>query len=181
MRRLRARGHTVRALVRRADPTLLPDDPGVEMVVADLRSASLAPLLYGMDGVVHAAATTVGDEFTIFSGTVVATERLMAALANARVDRLLLVSSFSVYDWRAIRGTLRESSPLLAQPWSGRGYAAAKIWQERLAERRAQASGIDLHSCAPASSGRRKRPCRPASGSASAAPSSCSTRCAGRR
>jgi len=144
VRRLRTRGHTVRALLRRPDPALRNDDPGVEFVVADLRRADLAPVVAGIDAVIHAATTTTGDDFTIFSGTVIATERLLDALAEAPVRRLVLVSSFSVYDWRAVGGVLHADSPLLADPWSGGGYAAAKIWQERLARRRARASRIEF-------------------------------------
>lgn len=144
VRRLCARGHAVRALLRRPDPSAFAGDVGVETVVADLRSADVAPILAGVDAVVHAATTMVGDDFTIFAGTVVATERLMDALAATPVRRLVLVSSFSVYDWRAVRGELDESSPVLSDPWTGGGYAAAKIWQERLARRRAASSGIEL-------------------------------------
>jgi nucleoside-diphosphate-sugar epimerase len=144
VRSLCARGHTVRALVRRPHPALAGGDPGVEVAVADLRSAPLAPLLDEIDAVVHLATTMVGDDFTIFQGTMGATERLLEALARSAVRRLVLVSSFSVYDWHRVGEQLDDGSPLLANPWAGGGYAAAKIWQERLARRLAAATGIAL-------------------------------------
>jgi nucleoside-diphosphate-sugar epimerase len=141
--RLRARGDTVRAVVRRPDPVLAGED-GVEMAVADLRSDPLAPALDGIDTVVHLAATMAGDEFTMFAGTVGGTERLFEALRRSAVRRLVLVSSFSVYDWLRVKGRLNNGSPLLENPWAGGGYAAAKIWQERLARRMAATTGIAL-------------------------------------
>ena len=144
VRRLSARGHTVRALVRRPDPALASGDGGVEMVVADLRSSPLAPSLGGVDAVVHAAAAMVGDDFTIFAGTVEGTERLFEAIAQSPVRHLVLVSSFSVYDWLRVGEALHGGSPLLANPWLGGGYAAAKIWQERQARRLAASTGIRL-------------------------------------
>lgn len=144
VRRLRTHGHTVRALARRPDPALAGDDAGVELAVADLRSDPLARLLDEIDAVAHLATTMLGDDFTIFAGTVGGTERLLEALARSAVRRLVLVSSFSVYDWHRVGGRLDDGSPVLANPWAGGGYAAAKIWQERLARRLAASTGIAL-------------------------------------
>lgn len=142
VRRLRSRGHEVRALARRAAPGLA--GPGVEIVLADLRSDPLAPLLADAQAVVHLATTMTGDDFGIFAGTMAATERLFEAIAASAAGHLVLVSSFSVYDWLRTQGTLDEDSPVLAEPWSGGGYAAAKIWQERLARRMAAARPLAL-------------------------------------
>lgn len=149
---LRARGHQVRALARRAASATAasataaepPDLPAIEHVVADLRHADLAPLLAGVDAVIHLATTMQGDDFTIFAGTVGATERLFDALARSAVRRLVLVSSFSVYDWRRVGGRLEVYSRQLERPFDGGGYAAAKVWQERLARRLAQKHGVEL-------------------------------------
>lgn len=134
----------MRALVRRPDPVLASGAPGLEVALGDLRASPLAALLDQVDAVVHAAATTAGNDFDMFAGTLAGTERLFEAIARSSVRRLLLVSSFSVYDWRRVQGRLDDASPLLADPWAGGGYAAAKIWQERLARRLAAATGITL-------------------------------------
>jgi UDP-glucose 4-epimerase len=59
---------------------------------------------------------------------------------------LVLASSFSVYDWSAIRGTLTEESPLepAADLYERDGYAVAKVWQERVVRRAAGAHGWAL-------------------------------------
>ena len=144
VRCLRTRGHTVRALVRRPATAFASAGGGVEMAVADLRNAPLPALLDGIDAVVHVAATMAGDDFAIFAGTMAGTERLFDALAQSPVRRLVLVSSFSVYDWTRVGRQLNEGSPLLTHPWTGGGYAAAKIWQERLARRLTATTGITL-------------------------------------
>ena len=60
--------------------------------------------------------------------------------------RLVLASSFSVYDWSAIRGELTEESPVepATDLYDRDGYAVAKVWQERVARRMAAEHGWDL-------------------------------------
>lgn len=143
---LAAEGHEVRALVRpSADVARLGWGHKVETVRADLRGGSeLAPLLQGVEAVVHLAAQMSGDDFSIFSGTVLGTERLLAAMASSSVRRLILCSSFSVYDWRRIRGRVEDDSKLPTDIWPSGAYAAAKLWQERLARRQAKQQGWEL-------------------------------------
>jgi UDP-glucose 4-epimerase len=86
----------------------------------------------------------VGDDFTILSGTLLGTERLLTAMASSETRRLILCSSFSVYDWRAVRGTLDDDGPLPADIWPSGAYAAAKHWQERLARRLADQQRWDI-------------------------------------
>jgi nucleoside-diphosphate-sugar epimerase len=76
----------------------------------------------------------------------VGTERLLQAMARSSTRRLVLASSFSVYDWSRIRGTLDESSPLEegADLYARDGYAIAKSWQERVTRREAQRHGWGL-------------------------------------
>ena len=64
---------------------------------------------------VHLAAAVSGGEDAQFAATVVGTERLLEAMAAAACRRLVLASSFSVYDWSAIRGD------------PGRGLAARPV------------------------------------------------------
>lgn len=133
---LRERGLTVRALVRRPDDELAA--MGAEMVIGDLRRPSVDPrILDGVDTVVHLAAVVAGSPGAQFTGTVTATENLLAAMAASDVSRLVLCSSFSVYDWSEISGSLDEDSPLEADLATRDGYTAAKLWQERVCRRAA--------------------------------------------
>ena len=64
----------------------------------------LAAAFAGVDVLVHLAAAVTGGEDAQFAATVVGTERLLDAMARSQTRRLVLASSFSVYDWSAIRG-----------------------------------------------------------------------------
>jgi UDP-glucose 4-epimerase len=136
------RGHSVRAMVRPAakvDAQRLGWDGEVELFRADLRASRELPAAFeGVDALVHLAAAVTGGEEVQFAASVVGTERLLAAMATSRCDRLVLASSFSVYDWSAIRGSLTEDSPLEADLYSRDGYAVAKFWQEKVARRLAE-------------------------------------------
>jgi UDP-glucose 4-epimerase len=142
------RGHEVRALVR---PAAALDDLGwpvaVEVHRADLRAAADLPSAFeGVDVLVHLAAAVRGGEDAQFAATVAGTERLLGAMSRSQTRRLVLASSFSVYDWSAIRGTLTEESPLEdgADLYERDGYAVAKVWQERVARRLAGEHGWQL-------------------------------------
>jgi UDP-glucose 4-epimerase len=143
---LAAGGHTVRALVRPAtNVAQLGWNASIEVARADLRGGTkLEPLFEGVDALVHLAAQMVGDDFTILSGTLAGTERLFGALASSQTRRLVLCSSFSVYDWKNASGTLDDDGPLPADIWPSGSYAAAKHWQERLARRLADEKRLDL-------------------------------------
>jgi UDP-glucose 4-epimerase len=142
------RGHGVRALVRPAARLDGLDWPGqVEVVRADLRVAQdLTAAFVGVDVLVHLAAAITGGEDAQFAATVVGTERLLDAMALSQTRRLVLASSFSVYDWSAIWGTLTEESPLESggDLYERDGYAVAKAWQERTVRRAAAARGWQL-------------------------------------
>lgn len=142
------RGVTVRAMVRPATRHHgLNDLPGVETVVADLRVAKgLREAFDDVDVLIHLAAVVSGGEDAQFAGTVAGTERLLAAMAQSTCRRIVLCSSFSVYDYGAVDRVLDETAPLhRASAVYGRdGYTIAKWWQERVTRRMAEASGWDL-------------------------------------
>lgn len=147
--RLLSRGHRVRALVRPASTLAgrsFADD--VELVRADLRDRDrLGDAVAGVDTVVHLAASVTGDDDAQFAATVVGTERLLAAMASASVDRVVLASSFSVYDWGRARGSIDERTPLVGEPAEldeRGGYTLAKVWQERLTRAAAAERGFEL-------------------------------------
>ena len=143
-----ARGHSVRALVRPAtDVAALGWADAVEVVRGDLRvSKDLAPMFVGIDILVHLAAALTGGDDAQFAAGVVGTERLLDAMSRTETKRLVLASSFSVYDWVKTQGTLDESSPLESAPglYERDGYAVAKVWQERVARRASAQHGWAL-------------------------------------
>jgi 2-alkyl-3-oxoalkanoate reductase len=148
VRALLGRGHSVRALVRPATKLEALGWPeSVEVFRADLRAAKdLESAFEGIDVLVHLAASVTGGEDAQFAATVVGTERLLAAMARSSCRRLVLASSFAVYDWNATKGTLDEHSPLAAgaELYARDGYTIAKSWQERVTRRFAQKDGLDL-------------------------------------
>ncbi len=89
--------------------------------------------LAGVDAVVHCAAALGGDLATQMASTVVGTEHLLTALAGTGT-RLVAVSSFSVYDLRAVPegGVVDEATPLDRDGPHRDAYARAKLVQERL-------------------------------------------------
>jgi UDP-glucose 4-epimerase len=145
---LLARGVEVRALVRpagRVDTLGWPSS--VEVFRADLRSSrELAGAFKGVDVLLHLAAVVSGGEDAQFAGTVAGTERLLDAMATSACRRLVLCSTFSVYDFSSTRGVLDEDSPLHQTPdvYARDGYTIAKWWQERATRRFAEKHGWEL-------------------------------------
>lgn len=142
------RGHEVRAMVRPA--SALPGDwpagrDALGVARYDLRSKrGLVEAVRGVDAVVHLAAAKTGDLYAQLAGTVVATENLLEAMAAAEVPRLVHVSSFAVYDYRRIRGTLDERSPLEARPDDRDDYAKTKLLQEQMVRDHCEAHSTAL-------------------------------------
>jgi nucleoside-diphosphate-sugar epimerase len=145
---LLARGIDVRAMVRPATSLRALGWPAaVEVFRADLRTSRELPQAFeGVDVVIHLAAVVSGGEDAQFAGTVAGTERLLEAMAATVCRRLVLCSSFSVYDYSAISGTLDEKSPLHQTPdlYTRDGYTISKWWQERVTRRAAEKHGWDL-------------------------------------
>jgi UDP-glucose 4-epimerase len=145
---LMARGIGVRAMVRPATRLGALDWPqSVEIFRADLRtSRQLERAFEGIDVLVHLAAVVSGGEDAQFAGTVVGTERLLDAMTRSSCRRLVLCSSFSVYDFSSTRQTLDENSPLHTVPdvYARDGYSIAKWWQERVTRQFADRHDWDL-------------------------------------
>jgi len=145
---LLARGIEVRALVR---PAACLEGLGwpssVEVFRADLRTSRQLPHAFeGVNVLLHLAAVVTGGEDAQFAGTVVGTERLLDAMASSTCRRLVLCSSFSVYNYSSVLRTLDEDSPLHQTPdlYTRDGYTIAKWWQERVTRRFAEQHGWDL-------------------------------------
>jgi nucleoside-diphosphate-sugar epimerase len=137
-------GHTVRAIIRPS--SVVPEWKGeVEVFRADLRvSDELSSAFQGIDVLLHLAAATSGSEDMQFASTVVATERLLCAMTNSSVKRLIHVSSLVVYDWARAKRIMDENIPTLSKPYEMGGYTIAKVWQERVVMKFAKANAWDL-------------------------------------
>ena len=153
VRALLAKGIKVRAMVRpAASLDQLDWTSSVEVFRGDLRtSRDLAKAFEGIDVLIHLAAVVSGGEDAQFAGTVAGTERLLDAMATTSCRRLVLCSSFSVYDFSSARGILDENSPLHRIPdvYARDGYTISKWWQERVTRRYAEQHGWDLTVSAP--------------------------------
>ncbi len=145
---LRSRGVEARALLRPGESTDgLGWPASMELLRADLGTAGdLAAAFEGVEVLVHLAASLSGDREQQRTNTVRGTARLLAAMARSTCTRLVLASSFAVYDWSAIRGDLDEGSPLERAPdlYARDGYAIGKSWQERITRCMARRYGWDL-------------------------------------
>ena len=130
-----AAGHEVVALRRPESPPPEGEQaPGLVWISGDLRQpGKWCAALSGIEGVIHCAAAASGDLATQLGGTVLATENLLAALP-AGLERLVHVSSFSVYDFDGpgLFGTLSEDTPLEVRPLRRDAYTQTKLIQERL-------------------------------------------------
>ena len=145
---LLAKGIEVRAMIRpAAHLETLGWPSSVEIFRADLRtSRELRSAFEGVDVLLHLAAVVAGGEDAQFAGTVVGTERLLDAMAASDCRRLLLCSSFSVYDYSSTRRILDEDAPLHKVPdvYTRDGYTISKWWQERVTRQFAEKHGWDL-------------------------------------
>ena len=145
---LLAKGIEVRAMVRPATRLEKLDWPSsVEVFRADLRtSRELGRAFENVDMLVHLAAVVSGGEDAQFAGTVAGTERLLEAMATSACRKLVLCSSFSVYDFSSTSEALNEDSPLHQVPdvYKRDGYTISKWWQERVTRRYAEKHAWDL-------------------------------------
>jgi 2-alkyl-3-oxoalkanoate reductase len=132
-----SRGHDVTAMVRSipsASRRSWATHEGLTFVQGDLRHPTAwKDSLAGCDAIIHLAAA-FSDFHTQFAATVVGTENLLTAMDAAECDRMVLVSTFSVYDYRAIEagGVLDENSPVESAPLDRDDYAQTKLVQEQL-------------------------------------------------
>ncbi len=127
-------GHQAVALVRaRAKVEKLGWPDSVEIVRGDLRQrGDWCAAVGDVDAVIHLAAGTSGGLPDQLMASVVATENLLACLADRPLRRFVHCSSFSVYDVPASPRTLTEDTPIENHPELRDAYPWAKLAQERL-------------------------------------------------
>jgi nucleoside-diphosphate-sugar epimerase len=120
---------------------------GVEVLRGDLRErGTWVRELSSIEAVIHLAASPSGDLHTQLMGTVVATENLLDHLPLASLQRFVHVSSFSVYDFKAIRSgrVLDENSPLEERADERDAYTTTKILQEKIVRTACAAAATSL-------------------------------------
>lgn len=143
----------LRLHVRSAPPpglveALAARHPGasIETVAANLLyPRDLAAVVDGVDCVVHAAAGMRGAAADMFANTVVGTRNLLDACVAAGVRRMVLVSSFAVYNTAGLgRGAVHDESVPVEEVGIRKGaYAHAKTRQEHLVAACRNAHGIE--------------------------------------
>lgn len=149
----------VRCLVRRgplchgASPRLAhPDGGTVEVIEGNLLDArAVERALDGVRRVVHLAASLRGAAADLFLNGVVATDRLSKGIARAGIERLVHVSSLTVYGLadRTPGPLVDESVPLDPHPERRDAYAFVKIWQERIVDTLSARTGVPLVTLRP--------------------------------
>jgi dihydroflavonol-4-reductase len=142
-RLLLARGHRVRAIVRKDTSGL--EDLEVEKVEGDVRSLeSLTRAFRGADVVFHAAARisiTRSDMGEVAETNIVGTRHVIAACRETGVRRLVHFSSIEALDPLPLDAPLDEDRPFV-DAGSGSPYAVSKA-QAEAEVRRAAAEGLD--------------------------------------
>ena len=107
--------------------------------------------MHGVDVVIHLAGVVWGGAPEMHAVMVDGTANLIEAMRQTHVARLVLASSFLVYDWQRIDGVLTESSPLADEEFNRQGaYSVAKVRQEFMARRLCQEHSIQLVVLRPA-------------------------------
>jgi dihydroflavonol-4-reductase len=142
----------VRCLVRPGTPPARLRDAGlesagVEVVPCRLEDAGrVASALAGVEILYHAAAAKAGSPASLVASTVVASEAVYRAALEARMGRLVLVSSFAAIEVAPMRrgAVVDERAPLEPHPEWRDAYAFAKHRQEALAWRLAGERGLPL-------------------------------------
>jgi 2-alkyl-3-oxoalkanoate reductase len=140
------RGHFVRAMIRPTSRTMASwsSHPQVEIVYADLRDrGGFDEVLDDIDVVIHLAAAKTGDLQEQFAGTVIATENLLGVMRRKGVNKIVLTSSFAVYEYLKCWSwsVLDEDSPVADAPADRDEYCQTKLEQERLVRDFAVESG----------------------------------------
>jgi nucleoside-diphosphate-sugar epimerase len=134
-------GWAVRAPRRRARPESMPDD--VDYRAADLAAGDdLGPLCQGVTHLFHlaGASSSLSDEAGMHRSNVVATEHLMAAAAAGGMERVLYMSSTSVYgEQTQLPLPVTED----VEPHPSRAYGKAK-WRTEQVVRAAGAAGLPV-------------------------------------
>jgi nucleoside-diphosphate-sugar epimerase len=130
------RGHKVRALVRSGTVE------GAEVVSGDLHDPALAGWLAKVDAVVHCAAKLSGSDAEMERDTVAGTAALVAAARTAKVKRIVLAGSMSVYGGQSPGDVIDEDARIEPDPGARDAYTRAKLAQEEVVRSAGQPAWI---------------------------------------
>jgi nucleoside-diphosphate-sugar epimerase len=125
-----ARGEKVRALVRRTSATDLLEGLGVELAAGDLTDVkSLKAAVRGVDRIYHCAGLVSdwGPRKEFFTANVTGVKNILAAAREARVGKLVHISTTDVYGYP--NRPVDESAPYRPRGWP---YVDSKIEGERI-------------------------------------------------
>jgi len=149
------RGHKIKAVIRPGrdiSKMVWVDLDNIEVVEIDLASdtagSSLAKMMSSLDSkktsVVHASAVMTGNDSVHNIQTVRPTERVVQAMIDTSLKRLVLVSSMSVYGYSAqpVNSQLDETTPIEIYQNQRDSYCRAKIAQESIGLEAAQKQGL---------------------------------------
>jgi nucleoside-diphosphate-sugar epimerase len=144
----------IRCLARPSSDTsrlqALADEHGshrLELMIGNLQSlADAQRALTGVDTICHLASAMRGPPAQIFFDTVVASSRLLDAIATSTARRFVLVSSLGVYGLADVPAErlITEAAALEPHPERRDPYSYAKLRQERLVQDHAARLGLDL-------------------------------------
>jgi len=141
-----ARGHEVRAMVQRESDARLVRGPRAKVAIADLLDpASLRGAVAGIEIVCHCAAKLPGKASpeAIWAANVTGTANLLAACVEARVRRLVYVSTDSVYGDASTAGAT-EDSPIEPGYLHEGDYPRSKLEGEKLALQAFRERGLEV-------------------------------------
>lgn len=130
--RLRARGHAVRVLVRRAPGRV---EEGLEYAIGNLGDPDAVDrAVQGADVVIHCGAAMKGDWTEHQCTTIRGTQNIVEACRRHGVEQLVHISSMSVIDWAgsADKGPVNEGAPLEPRAEERGYYTRAKLAAEQL-------------------------------------------------
>jgi nucleoside-diphosphate-sugar epimerase len=116
-----------------------------------LDQASMDAALKDVDVVIHAAAGTKGATADMVLNSVTGTQNLIRAAVSNRIQRIVLVSSFSVYNTSGLsnNAVFDEAVPLESTGVPRGGYAYSKVRQEQVVQELLAGSGIALITVRP--------------------------------
>lgn len=118
----------------------------IETVAGNLLArGTLDAMVHGVDCIVHAAAGMRGAAADMFANTVLGSRNLLEAAVASGVQRVVLISSFSVYRTEPLApgALLSESTPIEEVGAIKGPYGYAKTRQERLFLEVAQRHGFE--------------------------------------
>ena len=136
VRALMEAGYYVRVLVRPTSSLERLQELGPEIFLGDVRRPSdVQAAVADMDVIVHLAAGMQGSTDYVVDSCVRGTKSVADVAQAMGVKRVIYMSSFSVYDFAALRNgeQITENSPLEAQPETRGAYTLGKRRAEDIA------------------------------------------------